>query len=250
MNAAALALAGALLGAIVGSFLGAILLRWPAGRSIARGRSACDGCGRSLGPAELVPHLSYAVLRGRCRSCGARIDPRQPMMEAAGAGLGALALAAHGVPLGLATALFGWWLLILAALDAEHQWLPDLLTLPLALAGLAAGALELGPPLEERAVGAAAGYLSLAGIALLYRVLRGRDGLGGGDPKLFGAIGAWLGWTMLPFVLLGAGLAGLAAIALKRARGERIAADDRLPLGTLMALAAWPLWLLAPRLAP
>jgi leader peptidase (prepilin peptidase)/N-methyltransferase len=245
VNVLALAGAGALLGAIVGSFLGAMLLRWPEGRSVARGRSVCDGCGRTLGPAELVPLLSYLLLRGRCRSCGSRIDPRQPMMEAAAAGIGALALGLHGLPLGAGTALLGWGLLILAALDAEHHWLPDLLTLPLALAGLAAGALALGPPLGDRAIGAAAGFLVLAGIALLYRALRGREGLGGGDPKLFGAIGAWLGWTMLPFVLLGAGLAGLASLALKRARGERIAADDRLPLGTLMALAAWPLWLVA-----
>ena len=73
-------------------------------------------------------------------------------------------------------------------------------------------------------------------------MLRGREGLGGGDPKLLAAIGAWLGWQ-LPFILLGAGLLGLAAVLLMRLRGEAVAATDRLPLGTLMALAAWPIWL-------
>ena len=100
-------------------------------------------------------------------------------------------------------------------------------------------------PLEERLIGAAAGFLALALIAFAYRRLRGREGLGGGDPKLLAAIGAWLGWQQLPFVMLGAGLLGLAAVLLRAARGETIAATDRLPLGTLMALAAWPIWLIS-----
>jgi leader peptidase (prepilin peptidase)/N-methyltransferase len=76
--------------------------------------------------------------------------------------------------------------------------------------------------------------------------VRGRQGLGGGDPKLFAALGAWLGWVQLPFVLLGAGLLGLAALLLARLRGRRLSGSDRLPLGTLLALAAWPIWLLMP----
>ncbi|MEO7826501.1 MAG: prepilin peptidase, partial [Allosphingosinicella sp.] len=92
--------------------------------------------------------------------------------------------------------------------------------------------------------GAAAGFASLYLIGRLYRALRGRDGLGGGDPKLLGAIGAWLGLMHIPFVLVGAGLIGLAALLLKRLRGGSVAAADRLPLGALMALAAWPIWIL------
>jgi leader peptidase (prepilin peptidase)/N-methyltransferase len=232
---------GALLGALVGSFLGTVLRRWPDGRSALRGRSACDGCGRPLGATELVPILSWVALRGRCRTCDARIAPDHLAMELAAALVGVVAMVAHPNPV---TALFGWWLLLIAALDARHHWLPDRLTVPLVLAGLVVAAAGIGPDWRERAIGAVAGYVVLAGIAVGYRALRGREGLGGGDPKLLAGLGAWLGWQQLPFVLLGAGLLGLLAVLLRRLRGEAVSAIDRVPLGTLMALAAWPLWLL------
>jgi leader peptidase (prepilin peptidase)/N-methyltransferase len=184
------------------------------------------------------------VARGRCRRCGARIDKRHLLIELGAAFVGLVAFVVHPGPLGLATALFGWWLLITAALDAEHQWLPDSLTLPLIPAGLVAAAVGAGPEFVPRLIGAAAGFLVLWTIALAYRGVRGREGLGGGDPKLLAGLGAWLGWQQLPFVLLGAGLLGLAALLLARLRGVRMSATDRLPLGTLMAVAAWPIWLM------
>jgi leader peptidase (prepilin peptidase) / N-methyltransferase len=235
--------AALLLGAIAGSFLATILIRWPEGRSVSAGRSRCDGCGAVLGPAELVPILSWAVQRGRCRRCGTAIDPRHPAIEAAAALIGVAAVIAHPLPLAGVTALLGWWLLILAAIDLEHHWLPDRLTLPLVPAGLAAAWAGLGPPLADAAIGAAAGFGALWLIAVGYRRLRGREGMGGGDPKLMAGLGAWLGWQQLPLVLVGAGVAGLAAVLLMRARGRAVGAADRLPLGTLMALAAWPIWL-------
>jgi leader peptidase (prepilin peptidase)/N-methyltransferase len=146
---------------------------------------------------------------------------------------------------GLISALFGWWLLLLAAIDAKYHWLPDRLTLPLIPLGIAAALAEIGPSLASRAIGATAGFLVLAGIGWAYQRYRGREGLGGGDPKLMAGLGAWLGWTQLPYLLLGAGLLGLATVVLRRLRGETVSATDRLPLGTLLALAAWPLWLLA-----
>ena len=233
-----------MLGAIAGSFLAAILVRWPSGRSVVRGRSKCDACGETLGARDLVPILSYFLVRGRCRKCGAAIDRRHLAAEAGAALIGLTAIAAHPLPVAVFTALFGWWLFLLAALDVEHHWLPDRLTLPLIPAGLAVGWLGIGPPLEPRLIGALAGFAALALIAWAYRRLRGREGLGGGDPKLFAAIGAWLGWGQLPFVMLGAGLVGLGAILIMRLRGAEVAATDRLPLGTLLALAAWPIWLL------
>lgn len=236
--------AGALLGAIIGSFLATVLMRWPRERGAIGGRSACDACGRTLGAADLVPILSFLRARGRCRDCGARIDPAHIGMELGAAILGAAAFVAHPIPLALASAGFGWWLLLLLALDAEHQWLPDRLTLPLIPLGLLAGWAGIGPPLVDRAIGVAAGGLGLWLIGAGYRALRGRDGLGGGDPKLLAGIGAWLGWMQLPFVLLGAGLVGLAAALWMGARGQEVAATTRLPLGAFMAVAAWPLWLL------
>jgi leader peptidase (prepilin peptidase)/N-methyltransferase len=234
---------GFVLGAVIGSFLAAILIRWPQGRSVARGRSQCDSCGYRLGAIDLVPILSWFLMRGRCRKCGAEIDRRHLAVEAGAALIGLTAILAHPMPLALFTAILGWWLFLLAALDVEHHWLPDRLTLPLIPAGLAVGWIGVGAPFEHRLIGAAAGFAVLAAIAAGYRRLRGRDGLGGGDPKLFAAIGAWLGWPLLPFVMLGAGLIGLAVVLGMRLRGQRVAGSDRLPLGTLMALAAWPLWL-------
>jgi leader peptidase (prepilin peptidase)/N-methyltransferase len=236
-----------ILGAAIGSFLATILLRWPAGRSVVAGRSACDHCGRILEPRDLVPILSWSLARGRCRHCGARIDRRHLAAEAGAAMIGIAAILAHPMPLAAVTAILGWWLFLVAALDLEHEWLPDRLTWPLLAAGLAAAWGGFGPPLEARLVGAGAGFAILFLIGFGYRTLRGREGLGGGDPKLFAAIGAWLGWTQLPFVLVGAGLLGLAALLLKRLRGEPVAATDRLPLGTLMALAAWPIWIIIAR---
>jgi leader peptidase (prepilin peptidase) / N-methyltransferase len=239
-------IAGFVLGTIVGSFLATILMRWPQGRSAVAGRSHCDGCGAVLGPAELVPLLSWLVFRGRCRRCGARIDWRHTAVELAGGIVGLTAAIVEPLPLALVTMAFGWWLLLTAALDAEHEWLPDALTLPLVPLGLLARWAGLGPPLLDRVIGAAVGWLVLAGMALAYRQLRGREGLGGGDPKLLAGIGAWLGWQCLPFVLLGAGLLGLLALLLMRLRGAPVGASTRLPLGALMALAAWPIWLILP----
>ena len=239
------AIVGLLLGAIAGSFVATLLIRWPERRSALLRRSRCDVCHRPLGASELVPIVSFLVSRGLCRHCGASIDPRHLAVELAGAGMGMIAFVAHGGWLGLVTAVFGWWLLLLALLDVQHRWLPDRLTLPLIPVGLAVAWAGMGPPLLDRAIGAAAGFVLLWSIAFAYERIRRREGMGGGDPKLFAALGAWLGWALLPLALLGAGLLGLAAVLVMRARGEQVTATRRLALGALIALAAWPLWLLA-----
>lgn len=241
---------GGVLGLVVGSFLATILIRWPAGRSVIGGRSACDRCGAILGPLELVPVVSWLAWRGRCRRCGAAIDTRHVAIELAAGMIGVVAALAHPLPLALVTAGFGWWLLLIAALDLEHQWLPHLLTLPLLALGLLAAWAGFGPPLAERAIGAAIGWASLLLIAFLYRHTRRREGMGGGDPPMFGAVGAWAGAWNLPAILLCAGLLGLAAVLAMRLRGEAVSATSRLPLGTLLAVAAWPTWLLVAQLAP
>ena len=238
-------LLGLLAGLIAGSFLATALIRWPRGESAAKGRSRCDACAMPLWVGELVPVVSHLLLRGRCRHCGARIDTRHLAVEMVAGTVGLVALAAHPWPLGAVTALLGWWLLLTAMLDLEQQWLPDRLTLPLIPLGLLAAWGGFGPPLDERGLGAVLGWAVLALIALLYRLVRHREGLGGGDPKLLGALGAWVGVWNLPFILLGAGLFGLGAALLMRLRGEAVSATSRLPLGTLMILAAWPIWLVA-----
>ena len=120
-------------------------------------------------------------------------------------------------------------------------------------AGLLAGALiglfGVAPPLLDRAIGGAGGFAVLWLVAAGYRALRHREGMGGGDPKLFGAIGLWLGWRMLPVVLLLASLTGLAFVLARHVAGRRVRADDRLPFGALLAIAAYPAWLVMLALA-
>ena len=241
----------ALLGAIVGSFVATLVVRWPEGRSVLFGRSACDGCGRTLSARDLVPLLSALVSRGRCRTCGARIDPVHWQVELACA-LGGLSagLVAADPAQAVAGAVFCWLLVALAGLDWRKHWLPDRLIALLALAGVTAGVAGLAPDLFDRLVAGAAGFGSLWLIARGYRLFRGRDGMGGGDPKLFGAIGLWLGWRLLPSVLLLAGLLGLGIVLFRWLTGRAVARDDALPLGTLLAAAAYSAWLVMVGFAP
>ncbi len=236
-------LALGVLGAILGSFVAALVMRWPQGRSVMHGRSACDGCGRTLRASELIPLVSAALQRGRCRTCGERIDPLHARIEAAGLAIGTSAgIAAPGWP-GLAGATFGWLLLALAALDVVAFWLPDRLTGLLAVGGSIAGAAGIAPAVADRLIGGIAGYAVLACIAAGYRAWRGREGMGGGDPKLFAAIGLWLGWRMLPAVLVIASLIGLGIALFAALTGRAIARDTALPFGALLAAAAYPAWL-------
>jgi leader peptidase (prepilin peptidase)/N-methyltransferase len=234
---------GAMLGALVGSFLATVFVRWPAGESALDGRSRCDGCGRTLGPADLVPLLSFAWNRGRCRTCGAPIDRAHFVIELAAAAIGGAAFALAGPVAAIGWSVLGWGLLLLAALDWRHFWLPDALTLGLAATGLALGWTTGAVGLLDRTIGLAAGVAALWAVARTYRALRGRDGLGGGDPKLFGAIGAWLGWQSLPIVLFAASLIGLVLVLAAAASGRRVTGATPLPFGTLLCLAAVPGWL-------
>jgi leader peptidase (prepilin peptidase)/N-methyltransferase len=231
------------LGAIIGSFIATLVIRWPQGRSVTRGRSRCDSCDAVLGPGELVPLFSAVLARGRCRRCAAPIDPRHWQIELAAAAIGLLAGFAVSGPIALAGAAFGWLLLALAALDLVTFWLPDRLTILLAAGGLFTGAIGIAPSLSDRLIGGAAGFAVLWGVGQAYRLVRKREGLGGGDPKLFGAIGLWLGWAMLPAVLLLAALTGLALVLVGHVAGRPARLDDRVPFGALLAIAAYPAWL-------
>lgn len=238
------------LGLILGSFIATVVLRGVAGESALKGRSRCDGCGATLGPAELVPVLSFFAQRGRCRRCGGAIDPRHLSIELLAGALGLVAgLVAPGGA-GVAGAVFGWLLLMLAAFDLAAFWLPNWGNALLAAAGLASGIAGFDPPLTDRLIGGAVGFALLWGVAATYWRLRGRVGLGGGDPKLFGAIGLWLGWRELPTVLLAACLIGLTVALILRLRGREVTATTRLPLGTLLAVAAFGVWAASRGLTP
>ncbi|GGI84079.1 type 4 prepilin-like proteins leader peptide-processing enzyme [Polymorphobacter multimanifer] len=234
-----LALAG-VVGLLLGSFIAGLSWRWPRGEDALSGRSRCASCGATLRAHELVPVLSWLVQRGRCRRCGAAVPARHLAIELAAAVVVVAPIAVASGLEGVAGAGFGLSLLLLLVLDAEHFWLPDAVVWPLAGLGLWLG---LGN-LPARAIGAVAGFGLLWLIAVGYRRLSGREGMGAGDPKLLGAIGAWLGWAALPLVVLGASLLGLALVAADRLRGRDVARDTMLPLGALLAAVAFPLWLL------
>ena len=244
---ALLILLGALLGLVIGSFAATVVVRLPERRSALTGRSACDGCGRALRAWELLPLVSFVLAHGRCRTCGVRIDPIHPQIEIAASLIGALSAALLPPVPALATALFGWTLLTLAALDLRHFWLPDRIVLPLGIAGLAVNAAGIGPGILPAAIGATAGFGLLWAVGAIYQAVRKHRGLGGGDPKLLGAIGAWVGWAPLPFVLLGAALLGIVLILLDRVRGTKVEATTRVAFGALLAAAAWPAWILVLR---
>jgi len=243
-----------LLAPFIGSFLGVLIRRWPAGRPVVYGRSCCDHCGTPLAPRDLVPLVSWLLARGRCRHCKAPIGEFYPLVE-----LAALAVTIWAGTLDTGAALWldcllGWGLLTLAWIDAEHLLLPDILTLPLILLGLGAAWILRWPPLVDAAAGAAGGYLSFRLLALAYRWLRGRDGLGAGDAKLLAAGGAWLGWQALGDVVLGAALAGILwFIATRRPSTDLPGPGDtpvgepaELPFGPALAAAIWIVRLYGP----
>jgi leader peptidase (prepilin peptidase)/N-methyltransferase len=233
-----------LLGLVFGSFIATAAIRWPAGRSPLAGRSACDHCAATLGPIELIPLIGFLWLRGRCRRCTGRISWVHPLVEALAMLIGVIAgLEAPGVE-GAAGAVFGWGLLLLASLDVAAFWLPNWGTGALALAGLATGLSGLEPPLFDRIIGGVAGFVALWAVAQVYLRARARIGMGGGDPKLFGAIGLWLGWEALPLVLLGACIIGLILVLGMLVAGRPVRSTSRLPFGALLALSAFPIWMI------
>jgi leader peptidase (prepilin peptidase)/N-methyltransferase len=230
----------------IGSFLGVLVTRLADGRPVAGGRSVCDQCGHKLGLLDLIPIASGLALRGRCRHCGATITAL-PLVTELGAVLVAVWAASVSDGLALwAGCCLGWALLALAAIDFRDGILPDVLTLPLILAGVAATTFLAPWELVDSAIGAIVGFAIFALIRWLYRRLRGREGLGLGDAKLLAAAGAWVTWNGLPSVVLIAAAAGLALALATSWRGERLALDQRLPFGPALCLGTWLVWLYGP----
>lgn len=230
----------------IGSFLGTLVVRLPAGEGVIAGRSRCDRCRHVLSAWELLPIVSWLALHGRCRHCGAPLAAFYPAMELAALALAASAAASvSGTALWLGCAL-GWGLLALAAIDLRHCILPDVLTLPLIPLGLFAAWLDDPAELVGHMIGAALGYLAFLLIALGYRRLRQRDGLGLGDAKLLAVAGAWVSWQGLPSVVLLGACASLALLLFERLRGGVIRLDQRVAFGPGLCLGLWLVWLYGP----
>jgi leader peptidase (prepilin peptidase)/N-methyltransferase len=205
-------------------------------------RSACPACGHAIGALENIPVLSYLALRGKCASCKARISPRYPVVEALTAALSGFIAWRYGFAWQtLAILVFVWSMIALAFIDLDTFYLPDDITLPLVWAGLLANMGGLFVDLQSAVVGAIAGYLALWLVFWGYKFATGKDGMGYGDFKLLAAIGAWLGWKMLPVVILLSSLAGAIVgvsliVVARHERNVPIPFGPYLVLGGLIAL--------------
>jgi leader peptidase (prepilin peptidase) / N-methyltransferase len=253
--------AALVLGLCVGSFLSVVIHRLPkmlerewraecaelAGQplpaqpayTLVAPRSGCPACGHRLRPWENVPLFSWLVLGGKCSACKARISFKYPLVEAL-AGLGAAYSAWRFGPsaAGAGAALFIWFTIALAFIDQETGLLPDDLTLPLAWVGLLVNLFGGFVPLADAVIGAIAGYLSLWLVYQAYKLATGKEGMGYGDFKMNAAVGAFLGWKLLPLVILLSSLVGLVfgALQMFAARG-RWDAGFRFHFGPYLAIA-------------
>jgi len=247
----------ALFGLAVGSFLNVVIHRLPkmmerdwhaqcaelrgeapapqARYNLATPRSACPACGHRITALENVPVVSYLWLRGKCSACGARIGVRYPVVEALTAALTGYAAWRFGFGWQACGAmLFIWCMIALTFIDVDTQLLPDAITLPLLWAGLLLNLRGTFVELPTAVIGAVAGYLILWSVYWAFRLATGKEGMGFGDFKLLAAIGAWLGWKMLPLVILASSLVGAlvgGALMVLARRGR----DVPIPFGPYLA---------------
>ena len=251
-----------ILGAVIGSFLNVVILRipplleydWrcqcrelleqansdeerPPGIVIAR--SKCPKCGHGIKAYENIPLLSYLLLRGKCSACKARIPFRYPLVEIVTAVLFVITIWHFGPNLQGLTALFLTALLIaMAGIDIDHQLLPDNMTIPLMWAGILISFWSVHTDLSSSVTGAIAGYLILWSVYHVFRLLTGKEGMGYGDFKLLAALGAWMGWQMLPLIVLLSSVVGAVIGVILMATG-RLKKDKPMPFGPFIAAAGW-----------
>ncbi len=256
---AVMAMACLLLGLMVGSFLNVVIHRLPqmmqrewaaqcaeltgGGQpeldrfNLATPRSRCPHCGHPISALENIPILSWMILRGRCRSCQAPISMRYPLIEALTGLLSAYAGWEFGFTLASAGALlFIWAMIALTFIDFDTQLLPDDITLPLLWAGLIFNLGLVFTTLQSAVLGAIAGYLALWSVYWGFKLTTGKEGMGYGDFKLLAAIGAWLGWQMLPLTILLSSLVG-AVVGISLIAFTRHGRDVPIPFGPYLATA-------------
>jgi len=255
-----LAAAAGLLGLCIGSFLNVVIHRlpkimeqeWQAQCADLRGeaptsieplslsqpRSRCPACGHQITAIENIPLVSYLlILRGKCSGCHARISPRYPIIEAATGLLSAYVAWHFGPTLQAAGALaLVWALIALAAIDLDTQLLPDSITLPLLWLGLVFNLWMTYTDLPSAVVGAMLGYLALWSVFWLFKLATGKEGMGYGDFKLLAALGAWLGWQMLPAIILLSSVVG-AIVGITLIVATRHGRNVPIPFGPYLAAA-------------
>lgn len=207
-------------------------------------RSRCPSCNATIGAWQNVPVISWILLRGRCRQCSTPISIRYPAVELLTAACSTWILGTYGFSwLGLAALLFTWALIALTFIDYDTQLLPDQITLPLLWLGLICNLQGGFTDLHSAVAGAIAGYLLLWSVYWGFKLITHKEGMGYGDFKLLGAIGAWFGWQVLPTTILIASMAGLVYALIITVAGKRQSAQP-IPFGPFLAIAGW-VWLAA-----
>jgi len=198
-------------------------------------RSACPHCGHQITALENIPVISWLLLRGKCSSCKAPISARYPAIEVLSALLSAGLVWHFGFGwTGMATLVFGWLLIAMTFIDLDTQLLPDDLTLPLLWLGLLVNVKGLFVPLQDAVLGAAAGYMALWTVYWVFKLVRGKEGMGYGDFKLLAALGAWMGWQMLPAIILLSSIVG-AVVGISMMIAARMGFDHKIPFGPYLA---------------
>ncbi len=268
LTGATLLAAAAIVGLVVGSFLNVVIYRLPsmlerrwrsecaelAGTeapvaeryNLVVPASTCPHCGHKIRPWENVPVLSWLALGGRCAGCKTKISLRYPLVELLTAAVSVVIAWRFGATPACAGALLLAWTLIAAAvIDLDHFLLPDTLTLPLIWTGLLFNLFATYVPLAQALIGAVAGYLVLWIVYQAFRLATGKEGLGHGDFKLLAALGAWMGWRMLPLIVLAAALVGILIggswlLLARRGRNHPVPFGPFLAAGGLLALLAGP----------
>jgi leader peptidase (prepilin peptidase) / N-methyltransferase len=226
------------LGCCIGSFLNVVIYRLPNGFSIVRPASHCPRCRHSIAAYDNIPLLSYLLLRGRCRSCGAAISPRYPLVELASGLLALLLFRRYGWhPQFWVEFLFVCVLLAIFCIDLDTMLIPDILSLPGIAIGLAASFVTPRLSPLESVLGIVLGGGLFYFIAVAYRRLRGQEGLGGGDVKLLAMIGAFIGWPGVVFTILTASVSGTLVGVIVMLR-KREGLTTMLPFGPFLALGA------------
>ena len=248
-----------LLGLCIGSFLNVVIHRLPImmerewqtqcaelraeiqeeqpALNLSKPRSRCPDCGHQITALENIPVFSYLFLRGRCSACGKGISFRYPLIELLTGALSAYA-AWHfgfGWP-ALGALIIIWSLVALAAIDFDTQLLPDAITLPLLWAGLAFNLSATMTDLPSSVIGAMVGYLALWSVFWLFKLATGKEGMGYGDFKLLAALGAWLGWQMLPVIILLSSIVG-AFVGIGLIVFARHGRNNPIPFGPYLAAA-------------
>ncbi|MBV9212027.1 MAG: prepilin peptidase [Actinobacteria bacterium] len=229
------------LGLVIGSFLNVVTYRVPRGESIVSPGSRCPGCGEAIRPFDNVPVLSWVLLRGRCRGCGARISPRYPLVELVTGAVFAAVVLADGLNARLALELpFAAMLIAVAGIDLEHRIVPNRILLPVALWGVGAAAVVRTSALPELLAAGAGAFAFLLIAALIHP-----RGMGMGDVKLAGVMGLYLGVSVIPALFLGflsGSVVGVAMLARDGSAGRKkgVPFAPFLALGGIAALIAGP----------